>query len=146
MAAAALGSGWVVQMRTGEGKTFAAIPAALLHAATSGGVHVATANSYLAERDAGWSGAVLAAAAAAGIPLLPPPGDDGPSAGDAGDAGEDSVLGEWRGWSFNRIVRDRFGPVRDEPPIVLVVDAIGEHPAAGGLTLDLDLDDPSRTV
>lgn len=61
MAGAALCAGWAVQMRTGEGKTFAAIPAAALHASITGPVHVATANSYLAERDSGWSGAVLSA-------------------------------------------------------------------------------------
>jgi hypothetical protein len=50
-----------VQMRTGEGKTFAAIAPALLFARTHGTVHVVTANPYLAERDSAWSGDVLRA-------------------------------------------------------------------------------------
>jgi hypothetical protein len=46
-------------MRTGEGKTFAAIAPALLFAKRYGSVHVVTANPYLAERDSKWSGGVL---------------------------------------------------------------------------------------
>lgn len=60
MASMALSTGWTVQMRTGEGKTFAAIAPALFHAAR-GPVHVVTANAYLASRDAEWSGSVLRA-------------------------------------------------------------------------------------
>lgn len=59
MAGIALCAGWGVQMRTGEGKTFAAIHPALLFGLCHGGVHVMTANSYLAGRDAEWAGAVL---------------------------------------------------------------------------------------
>ena len=71
MAGAALCAGWSVQMRTGEGKTFAAIPAALVHACLTGPVHVATANSYLAGRDAEWSGAVLRALGVSVAAALP---------------------------------------------------------------------------
>jgi preprotein translocase subunit SecA len=59
MAGLAMASGWTVQMRTGEGKTFAAIIPALVHARAGTPVHVVTSNPYLAGRDADWSGAVL---------------------------------------------------------------------------------------
>ncbi|TWT78952.1 preprotein translocase subunit SecA [Planctomycetes bacterium CA13] len=51
LAAMALAKGAVAEMQTGEGKTFACAPAAFLHALTGRGVHVATTNQYLAERD-----------------------------------------------------------------------------------------------
>ena len=57
----AMSAGVTVQMRTGEGKTFAAIGAAAFHAASDKRVHVVTANSYLAARDEDWSGRVLRA-------------------------------------------------------------------------------------
>ncbi len=60
-AGAALAAGLTVQMRTGEGKTFAAIAPAAVYAAGGRRVHVVTANPYLAERDEDWSGAVLRA-------------------------------------------------------------------------------------
>src|SRR5947208_12857915 len=61
LASLALATGWSVQMRTGEGKTFAAVGPALAWVLERGHVHVVTANAYLAARDAGWSGAVLEA-------------------------------------------------------------------------------------
>ncbi|HEX7166845.1 MAG TPA: hypothetical protein VF230_07680, partial [Acidimicrobiales bacterium] len=67
----ALACGWTVQMRTGEGKTFAAIAPALFHAAARRPVHVVTANSYLARRDANWSGSVLRAVGVSTGWLLP---------------------------------------------------------------------------
>jgi preprotein translocase subunit SecA len=60
-AGATMMEGYTVQMRTGEGKTFAAIAPALFYALTQGPVHVATANPYLAQRDSQWSGRVLEA-------------------------------------------------------------------------------------
>lgn len=59
LAGAAMCIGYGVQMLTGEGKTFASIIPALFHGRAGGGVHVVTANPYLAARDASWSGAVL---------------------------------------------------------------------------------------
>lgn len=50
-AAAAMLAGQVVEMHTGEGKTYACFPVALVHALAGRGVHVATPNPYLAERD-----------------------------------------------------------------------------------------------
>jgi len=52
--AMALNSGKVAEMKTGEGKTFAAVPAVYLNALTGRGVHVVTVNDYLARRDAEW--------------------------------------------------------------------------------------------
>jgi preprotein translocase subunit SecA len=49
-----LNSGQVAEMKTGEGKTLAAVPAIYLNALTGRGVHVVTVNDYLAERDSAW--------------------------------------------------------------------------------------------
>ena len=51
-----LDDGKVAEMKTGEGKTFAAVPAVYLNALTGRGVHVVTVNDYLARRDAEWMG------------------------------------------------------------------------------------------
>jgi preprotein translocase subunit SecA len=51
MTGLALHSGAIAEMKTGEGKTLAAIMPAYLHALTGEPVHIATANDYLAERD-----------------------------------------------------------------------------------------------
>jgi preprotein translocase subunit SecA len=51
-AALALLRGSVAEMKTGEGKTLAIVPAAAVHALLGRQVHVATANAYLAQRDA----------------------------------------------------------------------------------------------
>jgi preprotein translocase subunit SecA len=44
--------GSIAEMQTGEGKTLAAVPAAAWYAREGQGVHVITANDYLARRDA----------------------------------------------------------------------------------------------
>jgi preprotein translocase subunit SecA len=49
-----LTSGKIAEMQTGEGKTLAAVPAAIWFARTGAGVHVMTVNDYLARRDAQW--------------------------------------------------------------------------------------------
>ena len=49
-----LNAGRVAEMKTGEGKTFAGVPAVYLNALTGRGVHVVTVNDYLAGRDAEW--------------------------------------------------------------------------------------------
>jgi preprotein translocase subunit SecA len=54
MAAAALHDGRLAQMATGEGKTLVAVLPAALNALAGRGVHVFTANDYLARRDAAW--------------------------------------------------------------------------------------------
>jgi preprotein translocase subunit SecA len=50
----ALARGCVAEMQTGEGKTLACAPAACLHGLRGRGVHIATANAYLAGRDYDW--------------------------------------------------------------------------------------------
>ena len=53
-AALGLADGTIVEMQTGEGKTLAAVPAIAWFAREHQGVHVLTANEYLAHRDAEW--------------------------------------------------------------------------------------------
>jgi hypothetical protein len=50
--ALALTLGIIIEMQTGEGKTLAAVPAVACYARENPGVHVITANDYLARRDA----------------------------------------------------------------------------------------------
>jgi preprotein translocase subunit SecA len=52
--------GAVAEMQTGEGKTLAAVPAVIWCALNGRGVHVLTANDYLAHRDAVWMGGIYA--------------------------------------------------------------------------------------
>lgn len=59
--AEALLNGRIVEMQTGEGKTLAAVPAAAALAAEGRGVHILTANDYLAQRDAEWMALVYRA-------------------------------------------------------------------------------------
>jgi preprotein translocase subunit SecA len=53
-AGVAVHHGCLAQLATGEGKTLVAVPPAILHALTGEGVHIFTANDYLARRDAEW--------------------------------------------------------------------------------------------
>ena len=57
--AIALHRGKVAEMATGEGKTLVATMPLYLNALTGRGVHLVTVNSYLAQRDAEWMGAVF---------------------------------------------------------------------------------------
>ncbi len=56
--ALALARGSIAEMQTGEGKTLAAVPAVAWYARHGKGVHVITANDYLARRDACWMGEI----------------------------------------------------------------------------------------
>lgn len=56
MAAVALHEGALAELATGEGKTLVAVLPAALDALTGRGVHILTANDYLARRDAEWMG------------------------------------------------------------------------------------------
>jgi preprotein translocase subunit SecA len=58
MGSVVLHRGRIVEMKTGEGKTLASVPAAYLNALAGRGVHIVTVNDYLAERDAAWMGMV----------------------------------------------------------------------------------------
>jgi len=54
----ALHEGKVAEMQTGEGKTLSATLPVYLNALAGRGVHLVTVNSYLAQRDAEWMGAI----------------------------------------------------------------------------------------
>lgn len=56
LGALALQRGDIAEMQTGEGKTLAAVPAIVWYALQGRGVHVLTANDYLARRDSQWMG------------------------------------------------------------------------------------------
>ncbi len=56
--AAALHTGMVAEMRTGEGKTLVSTMPAYLNALSGKGVHMITVNDYLASRDAEWMGGI----------------------------------------------------------------------------------------
>src|SRR6266511_2206712 len=55
---AGLHFGYVVEMKTGEGKTLVATLPSYLNALAGEGVHVVTVNDYLARRDAEWMGVI----------------------------------------------------------------------------------------
>ncbi len=59
MAGFVLARGGLAEMPTGEGKTLAALLPAFARALAGHGVHVVTANDYLAERDARFAGSVF---------------------------------------------------------------------------------------
>jgi preprotein translocase subunit SecA len=61
LTATALTQGFLVELATGEGKTLAATLAAAWMALSGEGVHVVTANEYLARRDAAWMAPVYGA-------------------------------------------------------------------------------------
>ncbi|MHB8398313.1 MAG: preprotein translocase subunit SecA [Candidatus Limnocylindrales bacterium] len=54
-----LHQGKIAEMKTGEGKTLIAPPAAILNSLSGRGVHVVTVNDYLARRDPQWMGPVF---------------------------------------------------------------------------------------
>ncbi|HRC27847.1 MAG TPA: preprotein translocase subunit SecA [Candidatus Saccharimonas sp.] len=56
-----LNEGNVAELKTGEGKTLMSTLAAYLNALEGKGVHIVTVNDYLAQRDAGWMGAIYEA-------------------------------------------------------------------------------------
>lgn len=60
LGALALQRGEIAEMQTGEGKTLAAVPAIVWYAFAGRGVHVLTANDYLAKRDKEWMGEIFA--------------------------------------------------------------------------------------
>ena len=58
MGGAAMHLGNIAEMKTGEGKTLAAVLPCYLNALPGEGVHVVTVNDYLAKRDSEWMGRV----------------------------------------------------------------------------------------
>jgi preprotein translocase subunit SecA len=69
IAGMAMHEGKLAQMQTGEGKTLAAVFPACLNALCGKGVHVLTANDYLARRDAGWMRPVYEAMGLSAAPI-----------------------------------------------------------------------------
>ncbi len=61
MGGVVLHRGHVAEMKTGEGKTYAAPLAAYLNALGGHGVHIITVNDYLARRDRDWMGPIFEA-------------------------------------------------------------------------------------
>ncbi len=59
MGAVVLHQGKISEMKTGEGKTLVATMPIYLNALVGKGVHIITVNTYLAERDSQWMGALL---------------------------------------------------------------------------------------
>lgn len=59
LAALAVSNGTIIDMKTGEGKSIVAVMSAYLGALRGEGVHVATCNAYLAERDAHQARSIL---------------------------------------------------------------------------------------
>ncbi len=60
MGSLALYEGSIAEMKTGEGKTLAAVPAMILRALNGKSAHLVTVNDYLARRDARWMGKIYA--------------------------------------------------------------------------------------
>ncbi len=58
MAAIAFHEGKVAEQKTGEGKTFSAVPALFLNSLTGEGTHLVTVNDYLSRLGCGWMGPV----------------------------------------------------------------------------------------
>ncbi len=58
MGGAAMHLGNIAEMKTGEGKTLAAVLPSYLNALAGEGVHVVTVNDYLAKRDSEWMGRI----------------------------------------------------------------------------------------
>ncbi len=54
----ALNEGKIAEMKTGEGKTLAAVAPAFLNGLTGKAVHIVTVNDYLAKRDTVWMGQI----------------------------------------------------------------------------------------
>src|SRR3954452_4527686 len=58
MGGAGLHFGWIVEMRTGRGKTLVSTLPAYLNGLSGRGIHLITVNDYLAKRDAEWMGQI----------------------------------------------------------------------------------------
>ncbi|MEY9931028.1 preprotein translocase subunit SecA [Catenulispora sp. GP43] len=128
---AALHLGAAVEMKTGEGKTLTGVLTTSLHALTGRGVHVLTANDYLAARDAEWMGPVYGLLGFRSVLLARGGGQverQGLYAADVvyGTAGEfaydylrDHLVRE----QSQVVQRDRFSAVVDEADLVMLDEA-----------------------
>jgi preprotein translocase subunit SecA len=111
MGGAVLHLGKLAEMRTGEGKTLTATLPVYLHALSGAGVHVLTANDYLAQRDAEWMGPVYRFLGLA-VGLLTPQQRPDP-AGRRGEYGADVTYGPWEEFGYDYL-RDNLAWKRDE--------------------------------
>lgn len=111
MAGAVLHRGKVAEMRTGEGKTLTAALSAYLHALAGAGVHVMTANDYLARRDAEWMGPIYRFLGLTVGLLQPAPRPD-PAARRA-EYSADVTYGTWQEFGYDYL-RDNLAWSRDE--------------------------------
>lgn len=111
MGGAAAHRGMVAEMRTGEGKTLTATLTAYLHALAGAGVHVLTANDYLAARDAEWMGPVYRSL---GLSVgLVRPEQDPERAARRAEYNADVTYGAWEEFGYDYI-RDNLAWSRGE--------------------------------
>lgn len=108
---AALHLGKITEMRTGEGKTLTATLPAYLNALTGAGVHVMTANDYLADRDAEWMKPVYGFLGLA-VGLLRPEQQSEP-AGRRAQYSADITYGAWEQFGYDYL-RDNLAWSRDK--------------------------------
>ncbi|MDR2984641.1 MAG: preprotein translocase subunit SecA [Nocardiopsaceae bacterium] len=135
MGAAALYLGKVVEMRTGEGKTLAATMPAYLRGLDGRGVHLQTANEYLAARDAEWMTPVYRALGLKAGCVLRGSSDSERKAAYAADvtygvASEFAYdyLRDHMAWELNeRVQRGQHCAIVDEADLVMVDDARSIH-------------------
>jgi preprotein translocase subunit SecA len=111
MGGAVLHLGKIAEMRTGEGKTLTATLPAYLNALTGAGVHVITANDYLAGRDAEWMGPVYRFLGLTAGLLQPEQRPD--AAARRGEYGADVTYGAWEQFGYDYL-RDNLVWSRDE--------------------------------
>jgi preprotein translocase subunit SecA len=91
--------GKIAEMRTGEGKTLTVTMPAYLHALSGAGVHVITANDYLASRDAEWMGPVYRALGLTVGLLEPSPRPE--TAGRRAQYDADVTYGPWSEFGYD---------------------------------------------
>ena len=103
LAGLAMLQGQVAEMATGEGKTFAAAIPAAGFASAGRGMHVVTANDYLAERDAELLAPVYAALGLQALPLPPHDPADVQSPAKAAAYSADITYGTGHEFGFDRL-------------------------------------------
>ena len=111
MGGAVLHLGKIAEMRTGEGKTLTITLPAYLHALSGNGVHVMTANDYLASRDAEWMRPVYEALGLTVGLLEPGPRPDPPVR--RAEYNADVTYGPWSEFSYDYL-RDSLAWSQDD--------------------------------
>jgi preprotein translocase subunit SecA len=149
---AALHQGSVVEMKTGEGKTLTAVLPACLHALAGRGVHVMTANDYLAARDADWMGPIYRFLGLSCAMLAKKDSHAerhtiydadivyGTPAEFAYDYLRDNMA-----WAKNEVVqRDRFSAIVDETDLVMLDEAGIQPQLFGSMEVKVDYAGPAK--